>query len=145
MGRKPLSRTERRAGLLFTDAGPCWSTGSATVFARPTPGCRQLRTFSSPRHALLSRFPPAHGAAFVSVLAVEPYALDHVHAAAGDTPFCRPAGGRTAAVLASPRCPNGPRFEMRTLTSSRTVEGLNKRFREHTNLLFVKPDASVGY
>ena len=98
----------------------------------------------------LSSFPARRTAlAFVAALAVGALMPSNTSAQqppAGAT--APPAAAPAAAVSSSPSvAPNGRVFEMRTYyCHPGRLEALNKRFREHTNRLFVKHGMElVGY
>jgi NIPSNAP len=98
----------------------------------------------------LSSFPARRTAlAFVATLAVGalmPSITSAQQPPAGATP--PPAAAPAAAVSSSPSvAPNARVFEMRTYyCHPGRLEALNKRFREHTNRLFVKHGMElVGY
>ena len=102
----------------------------------------------------LSSFPARRAAlAFVSALAIGalmPSITSAQQPPAGAAPPAAtpPAAAPVAAVSSSPSvAPNGRVFELRTYyCHPGRLEALNKRFREHTNALFVKHGMQlVGY
>jgi hypothetical protein len=102
----------------------------------------QLSSFSTRRTALAFASALAVGALMPSITSAQqpPAATPAPPAAAPATP--------PAAVSSSPSvAPNGRVFELRTYyCHPGRLEALNKRFREHTNALFVKHGMQlVGY
>ena len=103
----------------------------------------QLFSFPARRTALALVSALAVGALMPSITSAQ-----QPPTGAAPPPAAAPAAGPVAAVSSSPSvAPNGRVFELRTYyCHPGRLEALNKRFREHTNALFVKHGMQlVGY